>query len=130
MLTLKRPADTELYISQNMVVKYKRQGDIILGEIRSVMTQQPINFEYYTPWQEMCNVYYEMLEPLLYSEGTEEMVDKSYKALCKQCDTFTNKIKPGLDENTFNIISTDVDRLKILMLKLNYIVHAFGGYVR
>lgn len=129
MLTLRKPTDEEVYISQSMVIKYKRQGDILLSEIRSVMTEQPLDFEYYKPWQVLCNTFYQMLEPLLYGTATEEDTEKNYKLLCKNCDDFLNEIKTGTIEYTFNQILSKIDKLKLVMLKLNYIVQTFGGNI-
>ena len=129
MLTLKKPNDDVVPISQSMVIKYKRQGDILLSEIRSIMTEQPIDFEYYKLWQVLCNSFYAMLEPLLYSEATEPDTDKLYKTLCKRCDDFTNEIKQGMLEYTFNQILSKIDKLKLVMIKLNYIVQTFGGHI-
>lgn len=126
MIYLNREIESAFKVDPDLVADYKVICDRYLVNIRRNLTKQLIFYKVYYDLQQVNNAYFLIIDKLL--NGLYENIEslkKDNSDFVKCCNVFVKSSTTVVPENVMDLVDADIDRLKLAMNKLIYILENY-----
>lgn len=123
MIYLNREIKSAFNVDPDLVVDYKSVCDRYLVNIRRNLTKQLVFYKVYYDLQQVNNSYFAMIDKLMNEEYEFiEQLNKDYAKFVNCCTVFERNSRTIVPDNVMELVEKDVDKLKLAVDKLLYIV--------
>ena len=113
-------------IDKDMVLNYKHEGDLFLVGIQHELTKQPISYVIYYDLQMVDNSFFKIIKNLVENNYTDvSQLKNQHSEFLSYCNTFIKSCSVIGNDNVYNIVTDLINKLKLSVEKLIYIVENF-----
>jgi hypothetical protein len=123
MIYLNREIKSAFNVDPDLVVDYKSVCDRYLVNIHRNLTKQLVFYKVYYDLQQVNNSYFAIIDKLMNDEYEFiEQLNKDYAKFVNSCTVFERNSRTIVPENVMELVEKDVEKLKLAVDKLLYIV--------